>query len=392
MKCRFYCPFSNTKQNAQLCFSSFEIRIFSFSVIKYKISLEDMTERPTTSKGKGSYNLDIIDKFNFGDEDLDIEELSLTKEEIDLGRNVVRVDYPCIPDKKSNVKTPCAFSNDILYAPKYARSRGFLPFTSTPDKIKDKMEFLDYLEECPIYVLKAGTTIVHTTHSGHFERIVPSERTKYGFEGMLNTKCWWSEFLPGTPKSGGGWFTFGTSYGGPEFGLYLYYKILRDTPILYIKDQTKYLNDSKRFKKSSHLTDMAEQYTGSHLIQGPPNWERKGYQNLHDRTKYFADGLGERLAELGFNGYISCDECEVFLSHNAMKNGTLTYPYRIDYNGNFKEESKGRQKILNFITQYCAGQRQVPLKITTVQTRDEAARKTVFERNLEYEKLLVKQE
>jgi membrane-associated HD superfamily phosphohydrolase len=39
----------------------------------------------------------------------------------------------------------------------------------------------------------------------------------------------------------------------------------------------------------------------------------------------FADELAVRLVELGFNGYVSCDECEVFLAHQVMPE-VLSFP------------------------------------------------------------------
>jgi len=108
------------------------------------------------------------------------------------------------------------------------------------------------------------------------------------------------------------------------------------------------------------------------LIQGPKGWKSKGYTNIRKidengvKGSYFADGLGYTLSRLGFNGYISCDECEIFLSHEAMKK-VLTYPFRMDYG-----ERGGRgddDEELQFLLKYCMKQSH-PLSVTQSLTRD----------------------
>lgn len=339
------------------------------------------TQGPSKSKGGFEFNIEEID---FGDFDEELEELELTKEEIELGEGVKKFDYPCVPERTR--KKECAFSNDLLLLPEYARKKGKFPFISTPTDPFEAREFLDYLDEFSVYVIKKGTTLIHAAHNDRLQKVGMTKDGK--LKGFLNTKCWWSEFLPGAGSYGGGWFTYGSSYGGPDFGLYLYYELLKDIPVLYIPDYTRRIDDPEYIKRTKHVEDNIDTYSGSHIVQGPRDWNKKGYQNLHEKDNYFADGLAKRLSELGFNGYISCDECEVFISHEAMLEGAITYPYRIDYNGDFETTTKQHQSILNFITNYCAGQRKVPLQVSIVKTRDEARQKIIFERNLEYEQLL----
>jgi hypothetical protein len=73
----------------------------------------------------------------------------------------------------------------------------------------------------------------------------------------------------------------------------------------------------------------AKDWSSSHIIPGVKYWERKGYPIIDHSTDY-ADDLGLRLATMGFFGYISCDECEVFLSHSIMEKA-ITYPFKYNF-------------------------------------------------------------
>lgn len=294
-------------------------------------------------------------------------------------RGRLGIDRPCKPDNDPIHKRECDFKYNLTYTPQRAEELELFPFFTLPENPHDYNEFSDYLNELPVFLLKKGTILVHTTHRTTIERIGLSERMEP--EVKLADKCWWRHYFPGSKDYGGGWFTHNTSYGGPEFGLYLYYKLLFDVPVFYIPNQTLINN----IEKTEHIKESLINYTGSHIIQGPKNWKKKGYLNLHEKDSYFADGLGKRLSELGFNGYISCDECEVFLSHSVMKYA-LTYPFRIDYTGTGELPSGKDKKILDFIMNYC-GSNTRELTVTPYRTRDESQRAIKFEVNSEITKI-----
>jgi hypothetical protein len=54
------------------------------------------------------------------------------------------------------------------------------------------------------------------------------------------------------------------------------------------------------------------------LIEGVHNWKQKGYERLEHPFKSFADQLAIRLANLGFNGYMSC-------SGKGVREGLIKY-------------------------------------------------------------------
>lgn len=67
----------------------------------------------------------------------------------------------------------------------------------------------------------------------------------------------------------------------------------------------------------------AEYFGASHLVKGPKHWYKKGYEEITHPPEAYADQLAIRLVNLGFPGYASCDECEVFLSHETQKSHML---------------------------------------------------------------------
>lgn len=72
-------------------------------------------------------------------------------------------------------------------------------------------------------------------------------------------------------------------------------------------------------------------YSGARLVQGVKGWEKKGYKIIKPGL------LGDRLSKLGFNGYVSCDGCEVFLSPEIMKKA-ISRPFYAELNPQIKKE------------------------------------------------------
>lgn len=67
-------------------------------------------------------------------------------------------------------------------------------------------------------------------------------------------------------------------------------------------------------------------YSGARIFRGVRGWEKKGYTKI---DSYIEERkLSYHLTELGFNGYISCDGCEVFISHDVME-GLIKRPYYV---------------------------------------------------------------
>lgn len=106
-------------------------------------------------------------------------------------------------------------------------------------------------------------------------------------------------------------------------------------------------------------------YSGSHLIQGVKNWQEKGYQEIIHPKNSYADFLAKKIAQLGFNGYVSCDECEIYITHCAMKN-VLKRPFLI--RKRFSENSNKNEKELfeKYNKKFYV---EIPLKITNQKIR-----------------------
>lgn len=356
-----------------------------FNLIDQK-RMEMMAKRKVDNKDFENI-VKVLSEVDMDLEDIEILNLEVEQEKaLEKLKGLKRVDHPCVPERRKNGKG-CSFSGDFISTPQRAQKLKLFPFSSIPNitRGKDIEEFRDYLNEFPVFVLKRGTTLIHSTHIHTVERISLKHDE---LRAKLADTCWWKKYFPGAKSYGGGWFTHTSSYGGPTFGMYLYYKLEKDLPVLYIPKYDKKINNPEYITKTAHVNEALDEYSSSHIIQGPRGWKKKGYQNLHEKDSYFADGLGKRLSELGFNGYISCDECEVFISHKAMEDGVISYPYRIDYNGEYENDSEKNVKILEFITDYCSGGGTEPLQVTTAETREDAKKSISFRRNTKFEKLL----
>jgi hypothetical protein len=137
----------------------------------------------------------------------------------------------------------------------------------------------------------------------------------------------------------------------------LYYKVKRDVPLLFVPFQEPNATIRKK---------TPEEYSGSHLVEGVKNWREKGYKPIN--PEYFADEFAERLRELGFPGYISCDECEIFLTHESMRKSNIGRPFKIDvdlktaYNKKFADTITKAIEVVPYIL--CEDNDNCPLYIT----------------------------
>lgn len=273
----------------------------------------------------------------------------------------------CNPDR--DTQGTCAFSDEPLY--NIIELKKFYPklYEEMINNLNmDDPETIDFLEEFDFYVLKKGTTIVHTTTTAS----IVEKNDKYFYQDNIN---WWKKYYPGQKDYKGGWFTYKTSFGGPKFNTELFYEIKKDVPIVYIpnfyrndyvkscgtsaespeantsefydckyykeikKEFKKILNTDKAYQIANLLTKEYVTYDNlysllkwqsSHLIPGVKNWKKKGYDIISHLPSEYADSLALRIANLGFFGYISCDECEIYLTHNIMKK-VLEHPYRYEF-------------------------------------------------------------
>ncbi len=241
------------------------------------------------------------------------------------------------------------------------------PWTFRPSRPgKQLEEFKDWLEEFPLVILEKGTKLVHSsryletfpiemyynqglsyTDSDIGQVNNPDEPkgyvTKYLPVNMDNLR-WFDRYYPGQSNYLGGWFIYETGYGGPDLGINITYELLKDVSLFFVPGQWK----------DPHGTG----WTGSHTVPGVSGWMDKGYDEI--THEYFADNLGIRLASLGFNGYISCDECEVYLSHKVMKN-VLSDPLLVTVGENEKHHP---QEHLLF-----ESPRQINRQVTSIKER-----------------------
>lgn len=212
----------------------------------------------------------------------------------------------CVPRRVD--RTPCSFAKkELIISPKSKLKTLQLYGYTFPEEPLARQEALDFIEQYPLFILKGGTTLCHSTD---IHKILAFKKGEPAT--VPETLGWWKNYLVGHSKYKGGWFTYETGYGGPEFGMLLHYRVQGDIPILFVPRQ-----------KGDEL------WSGSHLVKGVKDWKKKGYPMID--TKYYADQLAERLVSLGFPGYISCDECEVFLTHESMRKSMNERPYKIVY-------------------------------------------------------------
>ena len=248
-------------------------------------------------------------------------------------------------------KIPCDFVDLKVDFWEKSKHNSNLPYYSLPSKDNEK-EFYEWLSEFPIVTLQKGTILIHSGKTGDFvkdkslENYLKDRSKSYvpwsdvSIDEKSDAICWWNKTFVGQRNYGGGWFTYNTTHGGPPFELAITYKLKTNLTVLFIpndyaekynKERHRFAfdrDDIKKYDEKDEITDRYfsdsqlksradPNYKGSHIVQGVKNWKQKGYKALGQG--YYADGLALRLSTLGFNGYMSCDECEIFISHGAMK-------------------------------------------------------------------------
>jgi len=227
-------------------------------------------------------------------------------------------DCMCIPTR-THIKE-CSFANLPLVTDFGEKTELF-----KNSNIGKSPEAVAYLSEYPVFVLKKGTVLCHSTIAND---ILEFDRNKGIFVSKKGSVGWWNKYFVGQSKYGGGWFTYETNYGGPGFGILLSYLVVEDIPILFVPNHKIRKDDPEYFPDNTWNIEAAY-FSGSHVVKGPKNWKEKGFAPIEET--YFADVFAKRLLDLGFPGYISCDECEVFLSYDAMRTGLSKRPFKISF-------------------------------------------------------------
>jgi hypothetical protein len=131
----------------------------------------------------------------------------------------------------------------------------------------------------------------------------------------------------------------------------------------------KSISEYNKLQDEDVVDTYAEAYGGSHVIEGVKDWKKKGYKKLEHPIHSYADRLGKRLSELDINGYISCDENEIFLSHNLMMKGVIEHPEEI-YVTQWGKKILGEKKssnLLKFLLLFCAPKK---VKLTVTEETD----------------------
>lgn len=234
---------------------------------------------------------------------------------------------PTLGEDMKNVE--CSFASDELITDFDTKMRvlkdyGY-KFPVSAGLENDGEEALDFIQEFPVYIIRAGKVLCHSASTSKILRFSLSGKEKRSFSYYPNLG-WWNEFFVGHSDYNGGWFTYETNYGGPKFGLLLYYRVIKDIPVLFVPNYRVLKNNPEYFSKEDALDP---DFTGSHIVRGVKGWKQKKYPKI--TPKYYADEFAQRLIKLGFPGYISCDECEVFVSHKSMQKSLYERPYRIVY-------------------------------------------------------------
>lgn len=118
----------------------------------------------------------------------------------------------------------------------------------------------------------------------------------------------------------------------------LYQKIISNPEIKYteleIKDErdiADIIEDVENVDNKLYRFLQKKQFSASHLFRGVKGWKEKGYSEISYEEDQAMTGLSNKLNSLGFNGYISCDLCEIFLTFDVMKR-VLSQPFFVGFN------------------------------------------------------------
>jgi hypothetical protein len=230
---------------------------------------------------------------------------------------------------------------------------------------KQLQEKNDYINEMLYIILTPSDKLFH---SGDIFNIIGLNTIKgtkyYNYEFIERNNehiLWWLYTYVGQTEYKGGWFTLNQYSSGPayfnDFGYCLKYNINNPFPILFIppvylykyKYNKETYFDSMKPRCSEIITSLYP-WAGSHLFEGVKNWQKKGYDKILKINKdgeekqtgvcdKYADDFARKIIELGFNGYISCDECEVFLNYNYQQKYLSTPPLFLIVDSKYVKET-----------------------------------------------------
>jgi len=270
-------------------------------------------------------------------------------------------DALCIP--RTTKPLECAFSDATLVTDFGEKLDLLTDYGFVLDSLTEAQqnEASDFIKEYPVFLLKAGTILCHVTLYETGKTISYSHKTQE--INVADTLGWWTKALVGQSKYRGGWFTYETKYGGPEFGLNLYYRVERDVPLLFVPNHRPFYDGQKSNDEeaksyypneaikqdvlSSMLKEEIDDFTGSHIVVGVKDWLTKNYPPI--QPKYYADQFAKRLADLGFPGYISCDECEVYLTHETMRKSLPNKPFRVEIDNDLRNFQQVFEETLRLL-------------------------------------------
>ena len=124
--------------------------------------------------------------------------------------------------------------------------------------------------------LADAKALIHTTKADEIMQTIRQDT--FRFNRNETTSCWMYHTYPGHKLYGGGWFTYGSEYGGPEFGLNLIYMLSTACPILFVPPT--YGDNYKHFRKTGQSEKaILDQYvyqdgfSGSTRRDQAQNWE-----------------------------------------------------------------------------------------------------------------------
>jgi hypothetical protein len=264
-------------------------------------------------------------------------------------------------------KTPCNFSNIHMFIEgntmtEYNKKILCSDIKLTQAQIKEQN---DYINEMLYIIITPNDKVIHSGDIFNIIGFQSDKGTHYYSDEFIeaNNKniLWWLHNYVGQSEYNGGWFTFNQYRSGPatflNFGFCLEYNITEPFPLLfippiylnkYIKNRAEYF-DEIHPRCSETITSLYP-WSGSHLFEGVKNWQKKGYDKILKTSKEneisgtgvcdkYADDFTHRIISLGFNGYISCDECEVFLNYNFQQKYLSTPPLFYIINSTYVRET-----------------------------------------------------
>ena len=256
----------------------------------------------------------------------------------------------------------------------------YIPINDTSDMNDLKKKYLNDLYICR---LQKQDKIVHVFQ---ISRLIQADD-----QGQLlfnNDGCWWNKYYVGQQSYKGGFFTYQTNYGGPLFGFDLVFNIEEPIPLFFIPPfyADKY-SDDENYTKNFAGVKINDQvlhkyiergFSGSHLFEGLEDINRRPYSSLvRQNEEQYSDKIGVHFSNLGFTGFTTCDECEIFLSHETMIKYNLKQPVSFNLNeeklnietNGLLEDPEKRNRIERYILENCFGKTN-DLEITPIVSRE----------------------